>query len=234
MGKPPGIVIETAADVTSVCPGDAVMGLFPANAFAPTAVTDARMLMAVPPGWSFPQAASVPVAFLTAYIALVDIAQLSAGQRVLIHAGAGGVGQAAIPIAGHLGAQVYATAHPTKHHILADLGVARDRIASSRNLDFVDTFNTRHPARRGCRAQQFERRVRRRLAGPSAPGWVVCGDRQDRYPRPHRPRRYPPGGRLPRLRPGRCGPRAADTRVGGAHRLVHRGGSHRCPPPATG
>ena len=139
-GEAAGVVIDTAADVTWVRPGDAVMGLFPHNAFAPTATTDARMVVAFPPGWSFNQAASVPVAFLTAYIALVEIGQLSAGQRVLIHAGAGGVGQAAIQIATHLGAQVFATAHPTKHHILTGLGIPAQRIASSRSLDFAAVF----------------------------------------------------------------------------------------------
>ena len=135
-----GVVIDTAPDVTSLSPGDAVMGLFPSNAFAPTACTDARMVVPVPGGWSFSQAASVPVAFLTAYIALVEIAGLSAGQRVLIHAGAGGVGQAAIQIAHHLGAEVFATAHPNKHHVLTGLGVDPGHIASSRTLDFLDTF----------------------------------------------------------------------------------------------
>ena len=93
-----GVVLDTAPG-TSLRPGDAVMGLFPHNAFAPTAIVDERMVVAIPAGWSFTQAASTPVAFLTAYIALVEIAGLSAGQRVLIHAGAGGVGQAAIQIA---------------------------------------------------------------------------------------------------------------------------------------
>src|SRR5262249_20089932 len=96
-GEAAGVVIDTAADVTSVRPGQAVMGLFP-DAFATTAVTDQRAVVAVPPGWSFAQAASVPVAFLTAYIGLVERGGLAAGQRVLIHAGAGGVGQAAIQI----------------------------------------------------------------------------------------------------------------------------------------
>ncbi|WP_188113172.1 polyketide synthase dehydratase domain-containing protein, partial [Mycobacterium simiae] len=68
-----GVVIDTAADVTTLRRGDAVMGLFPNNAFAPTAVTDHRMVVRIPPGLSFAQAASVPVAFLTAYIALVDL-----------------------------------------------------------------------------------------------------------------------------------------------------------------
>ena len=116
------------------------MGLFPHNAFAPTAITDERMVVPVPAGWSFTQAASAPVAFLTAYIALVEIAGLSAGQRVLIHAGAGGVGQAAIQIARHLGAEVFATAHPNKHHVLTGLGIDPAHIASSRTLDFADTF----------------------------------------------------------------------------------------------
>ena len=135
-----GIIIDTAPDVTSLRPGDAVMGLF-ANAFAATAITDARGVVSIPPGWSFAQAASVPVAFITAYVALVELAGLSAGQRVLIHAGAGGVGQAAIQIAHHLGAQVFATAHPNKHHVLHGLGVAPQRIASSRTLDFADAFD---------------------------------------------------------------------------------------------
>ena len=139
-GEAAGVVIDTAPDVTSWRPGDAVMGLFPHNAFAPTAVTDERMVVAVPPGWSFPQAASAPVAYLTAYVSLVEIAGLSAGQRVLIHAGAGGVGQAAIALARHLGAEVFATAHPNKQHVLTGLGLDPEHIASSRTLDFLDAF----------------------------------------------------------------------------------------------
>src|SRR6185312_3304641 len=139
-GEAAGVVSDTAADVASVRPGDAVMGLIP-EAFSTSAITDPRAVVPVPPGWSFPEAASVPVAFLTAYIALVETAGLSAGQRVLIHAGAGGVGQAAIQIARHLGAEVYATAHPHKHPVLHRLGVAPTHIASSRNLDFVEAFH---------------------------------------------------------------------------------------------
>ncbi|ORW27356.1 fatty acyl-AMP ligase [Mycobacterium paraense] len=134
-----GVVLE-AGPGTSLRRGDAVMGLFPHNAFAPTAIADERMVVPVPAGWSFTQAASAPIVYLTAYISLVEIARLSAGQRVLIHAGAGGVGQAAIQIARHLGAEVFATAHPDKQHVLAGLGIDPSHIASSRTLDFVDTF----------------------------------------------------------------------------------------------
>ena len=136
-----GVVLDTAPDVTSLRPGDAVMGLFPHNAFATTAIVDESMVVAIPTGWSFAAAASVPVAFLTAYIALVEVGGLSAGQRVLIHAGAGGVGQAAIQIAGYLGAEVYATAHPSKHPVLRGLGVADQHIASSRSRDFAEAFH---------------------------------------------------------------------------------------------
>nr|WP_163645816.1 type I polyketide synthase [Mycobacterium conspicuum] len=139
-GEAAGVVVDTGPGVTGVKPGDAVMGLFPNNAFAPTAITDEHTVVPVPDGWSFAQAASVPVAFLTAYIALVDIGGLSAGQRVLIHAGTGGVGQAAIQIARHLGAEVFATAHPNKQHVLTGLGLDADHIASSRTLAFADAF----------------------------------------------------------------------------------------------
>ncbi|MDC8985476.1 type I polyketide synthase, partial [Mycobacterium marinum] len=140
-GEAAGIIIDTGPDVTAFRRGDAVMGLFPNNAFAATAVTDHRMVVPIPAGWSFAAAASIPVAFLTAYGAMVELGALAAGRRVLIHAGAGGVGQAAIQIARHFGAEVYATAHPSKHHVLKALGVSGDRIASSRTFDFVDVFN---------------------------------------------------------------------------------------------
>jgi mycoketide-CoA synthase len=140
-GEAAGVILDATPNETSLRRGDAVMGLFPHNAFAPTAITDERMVVPIPAGWSFTQAASAPAAYLTAYSTLVEIAGLSAGQRVLIHGGAGGVGQAAIQIARHLGAEVFATAHPTKHHVLDDLGVDPGHIASSRTLDFVDTFH---------------------------------------------------------------------------------------------
>lgn len=50
-----GIVIDTAGDVDDFAPGDAVMGIFPNNAFAPTAATDHRAVVAIPPGWSCPK-----------------------------------------------------------------------------------------------------------------------------------------------------------------------------------
>jgi acyl transferase domain-containing protein/NAD(P)-dependent dehydrogenase (short-subunit alcohol dehydrogenase family)/acyl carrier protein len=134
-----GTVVEVGEGIDDLRPGDPVMGLL-SDGFGPLAVSDRRLLAAIPQEWSFAQAASVPIAFLTAYYGLVDLAGLKAGQRVLIHAGAGGVGMAAVQIAKHLGAEVYATASPPKWETLRSLGIPDERIASSRDLDFKQRF----------------------------------------------------------------------------------------------
>jgi acyl transferase domain-containing protein/NADPH:quinone reductase-like Zn-dependent oxidoreductase/NADP-dependent 3-hydroxy acid dehydrogenase YdfG/acyl carrier protein len=134
-----GIVMETGADVRDLSPGDRVMGTID-YAFGPIAVTDRRRVVPIPQGWSFLDAAATPVAFLTAYYALVDLAEIGAGDALLIHAGAGGVGMAAVQIALHLGAEVYATASPQKWPVLRQLGLDEDHIASSRDLEFRDRF----------------------------------------------------------------------------------------------
>ncbi|WP_258016191.1 type I polyketide synthase [Streptomyces sp. AJS327] len=134
-----GVVLEVGEDVTHLQPGDRVMGIIP-QAFGPLVVADARTLAPMPEGWSFEQAASVPVVFLTAFYGLVDLGGLRAGQTVLVHAGAGGVGMAAIQLARHFGARVLATASPGKWQALRDLGLSDGEIASSRDLDFRDAF----------------------------------------------------------------------------------------------
>src|SRR5919108_1906037 len=103
-------------------------------------MADRRLLARMPDGWSFVEAASVPAVFLTAYYALVDLAGLKAGESVLVHGAAGGVGMAALQIARHLGVEVFATAHPRKWETLAALGVDREHIASSRTADFETAF----------------------------------------------------------------------------------------------
>ncbi|MFB9414867.1 type I polyketide synthase, partial [Dactylosporangium matsuzakiense] len=137
-----GVVTEVGPDVAGFAVGDRVMGMFP-GAFGPVAVADHRMVVTVPAGWSDAQAASVPLVFLTAYYALVELGDLRAGQRVLVHAAAGGVGMAAVQLARHLGAEVYATASHGKWGVVRGLGVAADRLASSRTLDFEATFRER-------------------------------------------------------------------------------------------
>jgi polyketide synthase 12 len=134
-----GVVLEAGPGVTHLAAGDAVMGLF-AGAFGPVAVTDARLVARVPAGWSMVQAAGAPVVFLTAYYALVELAGLAAGESVLIHAAAGGVGMAAVQLARHLGARVFGTASAGKQAAVRALGVEQGDLASSRTTGFEGQF----------------------------------------------------------------------------------------------
>jgi polyketide synthase 12 len=138
-GEGAGVVIEVGSDVRDLAPGDRVMGMIH-EAFGPVAVGERDLVVPVPATLSFEQAASLPIAFMTAFHGLVDLAGLSEGEKVLIHAGAGGVGMAAVQIAHHLGAEVFATASPSKWGALRELGIERDHIASSRDLDFKQKF----------------------------------------------------------------------------------------------
>ncbi|MCW2869729.1 type I polyketide synthase, partial [Actinacidiphila oryziradicis] len=134
-----GVVLETGPGVTGLAPGDRVMGLVQGT-LGPVAVTDHRLLTRIPAGWGFARAATVPVVFLTAYHGLFDLAELRPGETVLVHAAAGGVGQAAVQLARHRGAEVFGTAQPAKWDTLRGLGLADDHIASSRTLEFEDAF----------------------------------------------------------------------------------------------
>ncbi|HTF55442.1 MAG TPA: SDR family NAD(P)-dependent oxidoreductase [Pseudonocardia sp.] len=134
-----GVVTEVGPGVEGFALGDRVLGMFPA-ALGSSAVADARWLAPVPRDWSFTEAASVPVVFLTAFYALRDLAGLQAGDRVVVHAAAGGVGMAAVALARHWGAHVLATASPAKQPFLRELGIDPADIASSRNAEFERMF----------------------------------------------------------------------------------------------
>ncbi|MFP5361144.1 MAG: SDR family NAD(P)-dependent oxidoreductase [Thermoleophilia bacterium] len=134
-----GVVLETGPDVAGLRAGDRVMGIVP-GAFGPLAVAAAAAVVPIPAGWSFAQAASVPVAHATAHLALVETARLRRGERVLIHAAAGGVGMAAVALAQRLGAEVFATASPAKWGALRALGIDDAHIASSRSSGFAASF----------------------------------------------------------------------------------------------
>ncbi|MGW5449351.1 SDR family NAD(P)-dependent oxidoreductase, partial [Streptomyces asiaticus] len=138
-GEGAGVVVDIGPEVTHVSVGDRVMGVLD-QSFGPLAVTDARLLAPIPDGWSFRQAAAVPVAYLTAWYGLTDLAGLRPGESVLIHAATGGVGTAAVRMARHLGAEVYATASPAKHGVLEEMGIDQAHRASSRDLDFEEVF----------------------------------------------------------------------------------------------
>ncbi|MGW6445275.1 SDR family NAD(P)-dependent oxidoreductase [Lentzea sp. NPDC055074] len=137
-GEGAGVVTEVGPGVPDLRPGDRVMGFLEGSYGGPVAVVDHRLVTRVPAGWSFTRAASVPVVFLTAYYALADLAKVQAGERVLVHAAAGGVGMAAVQLARHWGAEVVATASPAKWDAVRALGV--EHVASSRDLAFEQEF----------------------------------------------------------------------------------------------
>jgi len=131
-----GVVERVGARVRTFRPGDRVAGVAP-YAFRSYALTDPRMLLRIPSGMSFAEAATLPTAFLTAHYALRHLARMQPGERVLIHAATGGVGQAAIQIARHIGLEIFATAGtPEKRRLLSEMGVPH--VMDSRTLRFAD------------------------------------------------------------------------------------------------
>jgi NADPH:quinone reductase-like Zn-dependent oxidoreductase len=93
----------------------------------------------VPQDMDWETAASIPVAFVTAYISLVRLAKLQAGETVLIHAASGGVGQAAIILAKHAGAKIFATtgSEEKRDFLIREYSITADHIFSSRNASFA-------------------------------------------------------------------------------------------------
>ncbi|MFD4764542.1 SDR family NAD(P)-dependent oxidoreductase, partial [Streptomyces sp. NPDC058439] len=136
-----GIVVEAGPAVTDLAPGDRVFGLVPAG-LGNVATAPRAQLARIPRDWSFSQAATVPVAFVTAYYGLVDVAGARPGESVLVHAATGGVGTAAVQLARHLGLDVFGTASPAKWDALRRAGLDDAHIASSRTTDFEARFRT--------------------------------------------------------------------------------------------
>ncbi|WSQ12834.1 SDR family NAD(P)-dependent oxidoreductase [Streptomyces sp. NBC_01231] len=134
-----GVVVATGPGVGSCAVGDRVMGLWNGG-FAPLAVADHRTLTRIPDGWSFTEAASVPVVFVTALYALRELARVRPGESLLVHSAAGGVGMAAVQLARVFGLQVFATASPGKWEVLRGLGVDDAHLASSRTVEFEQLF----------------------------------------------------------------------------------------------
>ena len=122
-----GEVIAVGDDVTTLAPGDKVMGMigFPVigGAYAQYAVARVDELAIVPEELDLVSAGAVPLAALTAWQALFEMARLESGQKILVHAGAGGVGHFAVQFALERGAHVIATASPANRDFLAELGV---------------------------------------------------------------------------------------------------------------
>ena len=130
-----GYVTAIGDDVEGIQVGDTVMALTN-RAFCSFVNTNASWTAPLPDGLSIHEAATIPMTFLTAYYALFPIGQLKRNERVLIHAGAGGVGMAALQLARNAGAEVFATAgSPEKREFLRASGVRH--VMDSRTLDFA-------------------------------------------------------------------------------------------------
>lgn len=131
-----GVVKTVGAGFTHVKAGDRVFGLA-VFGLATDSMARAGDVRIIPDGLSFEEAATLPVVFMTSWHALRTVAQLQPGERVLVHAGAGGVGMAAIQIAHHLGAEVIASAgSAAKRSLLSVLGVKH--VIDSRRADFAE------------------------------------------------------------------------------------------------
>lgn len=131
-----GRVVAVGADVTRLSVGDTVTAVTPDGGFRSFVTVPAALAAAVPSGLGIEDAAAVPIAFLTAQYGLERLARMGPGDRVLVHAAAGGVGLAAVQLAQRAGAEVFATVgSESKRQLLASRGVRH--IMSSRSLDFA-------------------------------------------------------------------------------------------------
>jgi NADPH:quinone reductase-like Zn-dependent oxidoreductase len=135
-----GVVEAVGFGVTLFKPGDEVFGMLPyphgVGSHAEYVTGPARAFARKPAAIDHVQAGALPLAALTAHQALVDTAHVTAGQRVLIHAAAGGVGHLAVQIAKSLGAYVIGTASAPKHDFVRSLGA--DEVIDYRGTDFRD------------------------------------------------------------------------------------------------
>ncbi|WP_046776244.1 NADP-dependent oxidoreductase [Streptomyces yangpuensis] len=138
-----GTVEAVGPGVTLYAPGDEVYGMphFPrqAGGYAEYVAAPARHFARKPASLDHVQAAALPLAALTAWQALVDTAGVTAGQRVLVHAAAGGVGHLAVQIAKARGAYVIGTASAAKHDVLHGLGA--DELIDYRSVDFAEAVS---------------------------------------------------------------------------------------------
>lgn len=131
-----GVIVALGAGVSQLREGDAVIAFAPGS-FGRYVTTSASFVVRKPAQLGFEEGATVPIAFVTASYALTHLAKLRAGERVLLHAAAGGVGLAAIQIAQRSGAEIFATAgNPQKRRFLRSLGI--QHVMDSRSLAFAD------------------------------------------------------------------------------------------------
>ncbi|MGA8117339.1 MAG: NADP-dependent oxidoreductase [Actinocatenispora sp.] len=137
-----GVVDRVGHDVTAFRPGDEVVGTPMGGGYADHVVVDVDALAAKPAGVDHATAAALPIAGLTAWQALTEAARIQPGDRILVHAAAGGVGHLAVQLAKHLGGYVTGTASAVNHDFLRDLGA--DEVVDYRTTDFTTVVRDAH------------------------------------------------------------------------------------------
>ncbi|MEA5472132.1 aminotransferase class I/II-fold pyridoxal phosphate-dependent enzyme, partial [Spirulina sp. 06S082] len=135
-GECAGTIARVGTGVEGLQVGDAVIVAPAIGSLNQFVTVSANFVVAKPSFLTFAEAATLPTTFLTAYYGLVHLANLQPGDRILIHAAAGGVGQAAIQIARQIGAEIFATASPKKWAFLRSQGITK--VMNSRSLDFAE------------------------------------------------------------------------------------------------
>jgi acyl transferase domain-containing protein/acyl carrier protein len=131
-----GTVTKVGSAVSEFKAGDEVVGFAPA-CFSSRVITQTTAISHKPHGWSFEEATTIPTTFFTVYYALKHLAQIQAGEKILIHGAAGGVGIAAIQFARFCGAEIFATAGSDEKRDFVRL-MGADHVMDSRSLAFAD------------------------------------------------------------------------------------------------
>ena len=131
-----GTVVSKGSQVSHLQIGDEVIATMLTDGVSRFVTTRSEFVIPKPTHISFAEAATLPLAFLTAYYGLHHLTQLKPGDKILIHAAAGGVGQAAVQIAQKAGAEIFATASPSKWDFLKKQGISH--IMNSRTLAFAE------------------------------------------------------------------------------------------------
>jgi len=130
-----GVVSALGPGIAAAKVGDPVMALLPGGGYAERVAVHEQLLLPIPPGFSFEQAAAIPEAFLTASEALFTLGRVLPGEWVLVHAAASGVGSAAVQLATRAGARVLATTSAAKVGRVRELGA--ERVVARETEDFV-------------------------------------------------------------------------------------------------
>jgi putative PIG3 family NAD(P)H quinone oxidoreductase len=134
-----GDVYALGNKVTKWKKGEKVFGLLPGGGYAEFAIINERMANKIPSNLSYEAAAAISEVFLTAYQAVVWHSKLQKDENILVHAGASGVGTAAIQIAKTIGAKIFATASKKKHKLCLELGA--EKTIDYKQEDFADRIN---------------------------------------------------------------------------------------------